>query len=64
MQLTDPLLAVPGQPLRAEQCFQILKHLRLPRRHLVRVHLVVGGDLRDSLLTPDRLQGYLRLELR
>jgi transposase InsO family protein len=43
---------------------QVLQCLRLPGRHLVRVHLVVRRNLRYRLLAPNSLQRYSRLKRR
>ena len=49
----------------AEDVRRLLRQQRLPRRDLVRMHLVVGGYLSSTVFSPRiGFQGYLCLELR
>jgi IS30 family transposase len=64
VQLPNALLTVTRHRFGTENSRRILQQLALPRRHLVRVHLVMRRDLRDRLLASDRFQRHLRLELR
>ena len=42
---------------------QPLLRLTLPRRHLCRVQLELGGDLLNPLVTAQSFQSYARFEL-
>src|SRR5450759_2026843 len=64
VQLADPLPTVSRECVAAKDRRRVLQQLRLPARHLVRMHLVMRRNLGHCLLTPDRFQRHPRLECR
>jgi hypothetical protein len=61
-QFTLPRLVLVTLP--REHLRQHRQRLALPRRHLVRMHLVLAGPFRQRPITLDRRQRHFRLELR
>src|SRR5450759_1034920 len=64
VQLADPFPAVSRECVAAKDRGRVLQQLRLPARHLVRMHLVMRRNLGHCLFTPNRLQGHTGLERR
>jgi hypothetical protein len=58
------LLSRPGVVARREDIAHALHRPALPGAHLVRLNLMLGRDLLDHLVAPQRLQRYPGLELR
>jgi transposase InsO family protein len=63
-QLPDLFFAILSHQVVPKDRRQVLQHLRLPRRDLVRMNLAVRGDLCNRILATDGFQGYLCLETR
>ncbi len=66
MQSMDLCLVVRAAALRArrEHLAQALDRLPLPAANLVRMNLMLGRDLLDGSVTPERFQRHPCLEIR
>ena len=66
VKVADLRFMVPAGAVGAvrKHSAQTLNRLALPRAHLVRMHLVLGRDLLDRPVAPQRLQRHSGLEIR